>query len=120
MSVPESCPKVTAIQALGLNQAKFGGNWIATYSPSSKYGTEYEWNFVMLKDGLDEEVQNEAQALEKAQRKLATLQYYTGPIYNDEHQITVCLYQTDEQSLLGMTFNPPQNTDDDTLKKYGR
>lgn len=102
---PTSCPSVTAIDAIGVDQALNlrGSDWIAYHYPEN-YGTDQQWGFFFLVG----DVKNKQVAIRLANRKIKVLGLQSGPEYNDEVGGWVCYYLgRGKKANVGFTMTPP-------------
>lgn len=105
---PESCPSVSAIQAIDFDSAgpmEQENRW-AAYVKSNKYDTKgnQEWSFVLL----NIEANDPIEAKNKARSAIKTLAYVQGPFQQGDKW--ACQY-TVSTGEVGYTITPPIQTD---------
>lgn len=91
---PDKCPSVDVIKQVGLNDIRLDANhlWVAS-NLNNKYGTDFNWTFVLGSDYKKVKDMNEAR--QRAMQELQTLTFQKGPIY-EEGEYTGCFYETKE------------------------
>jgi hypothetical protein len=87
---PKECPKVSAIQAIGVSRTVVQGNngvWFAGRR-NQPYHTPYRWTFIIG----NIEASDANSAYLKAANGLSTLAFQLGPFSSQEHWL--CYYNT--------------------------